>query len=242
MKIVYPRGGGGNWLGNTMHYLNIGRFVIPRVDTVFDGQRLGPIPVSHVFEVPDSSQPDQIWYWNSDPDRVLFSTNNRFNQWINTAHKNLEFQYGYDKQPLIERFFNLSNHCRWVMTDPIYHKYYCENIGLEYSDIFQQPAQFINNVYELMDRAGHKCTRNDDYMLASIENYKTTILHPEQILGNLDEIFWLAFCHSVSLSHGLTINSIITNDFDFKELQDAIEPISAECEKIAQAHMFTWTI
>lgn len=242
MKIVYPRGGGGNWLSNTMHYLHVGRFVIPKVNTVFDGQRFGPIPVSHVFEVPNSTQPDQIWYWNSDPDRVLFSTNNRFNHWLNTAHKNLFFILGYDKQPLIEQFFNLSNHCRWVMNDPIYYKYYCENIGLEYSDIFLNPGQFIEAVYGLMDSAGFSYTKNNSYMLDSIANYKTTILNPADYLGNLDEIFWLAFCHSISLSHGLQIDSIITNDFTFTQLQAAIEPISAACEKIAQAHMFTWTI
>ncbi len=79
-------------------------------------------------------------------------------------------------------------------------------------------------------------------MLDSIANYKTTILNPAHYVGNLDEIFWLSFCHSVSLSHGLPIDSIITNDFDFKQLQDAVAPISTECEKIARAHMFTWTI
>jgi len=242
MKIVYPRGGGGHWLSTTMYYLANGRFVVPQVNTIFDNQPRGPIRVSHVFEVQDSTQPDQIWYWTQDSDRVLFSTNHRFNHWINTAHKNLEFQYGYDRQPLIERFFNMSNHCRWVMADPLYYKYYCENIGLEYSDIFLNPGQFINSVYEIMDRAGHKCTPNDDYMLASIENYKSTLLNPNDILGNLDHIYWLSFCHSISLSQGLTIDSIITNDFDLKQLQQAIGPISAECEKIAQAHMFTWTI
>jgi len=242
MKIAYPRGGGGHWLSNTMWHIHKGQFNIPQVNTVFDGQEYGPIPITHVFEVPDSTQPDQIFFLNPDPGRVLFSTNNKFNHWINTAHKNLYHIYGYDKQPLVERFFNLSNHCRWIMNDPLYHKYYCENIGLEYSDIFLQPEQFIQDVYALMDRAGYKYIQNDNYMMASIDNYKTTILHPDQILGNLDEIFWLAFCHSVSLSHGLTIDSIITNDFSFNELRAAVAPISAECEKIAQAHMFTWTI
>jgi hypothetical protein len=241
MKIVYPRGGGGHWLANTIFNLSKPNPQLPRINVVYDTVNNGPVKeIEHAFEVDTPGQPDSIRLLVPVNERVLFSTEFLFNQWLNTAHKNLYYQYKYNQLPLVECFFQLSNHCKWLLGDANYHSHYCENIGLEYSDIFVDPEQFVQNLYTLMDQRARPYHKNTEFVYAAIDQYKSTVLDPELYHNNLNEMFWLAYCHAQSILQHMPINGIITMDHTLADLQAAIAPISVECAKLAQAQMFKW--
>lgn len=241
MKIVYPRGGGGHWLANTIFNLGKPNPQLPKVNVVYDTANCGPIKeIEHAFEVDTPGQPSNIRLLVPVDERVLFSTPYLFNQWLNTAHKNLYHQYKYNQLPLVECFFQLSNHCKWVLSDPAYRLHYCENIGLEYSNIFVDPEQFVQDLYALLDYMHKPYYKNTEFVFAAIEQYRSTVLDPELYYNNLDELFWLAYCHAQLILQHMPISGIITMDYTLADLQAAIDPISADCARLAQAQMFKW--
>ena len=108
--------------------------------------------------------------------KIVFFTNKPFNAYLNEASK-VQFNpsnYNLDQAPLFDKITTLLDTSRSWIKNANYHDYYYNNIGLEYSLIFQDPEKFVDNLYEILDSINLSYNKNRKYCLLSIKNYKKT--------------------------------------------------------------------
>ena len=239
IKVFYPRGGGGNWLSNLIWHLETANFSIPRVNVVFDGQPQCSIPFLHSFEVPDPAEGNQIVEHELSDHNVIFSCHYLFNHYINNATKVKYHIHGIHAMTIQQQLFELSNGFKYYLTNDIYKKYYCNVIDLDYALIFQNPEKFTTVLFEFLDAASINYTKNKDYVLASIDYYKSTCANPSDHNNNWASMLWLGACHAITILDQLPIE-IISPAADLETIAHVLQPHAEHYQQRISPLMFEW--
>jgi len=239
-RFIFPRGSGGSWLSNMIWNLQSRNFLIPSVNRVFDGLPRSTISFDHAFEIIDPNNPSSVVYVdaknNSD---FLFSTDALFVLYLNDAFK---VRYGLHKladRHLIDQLFDLTNSAMYIFNDDRYHRHYCRNIDLDYRLIFQEPVQFVQKLFALLDKTGIDYEKNQVYCMDSINYYKTTVADPMQQVGDLDNMIWLGACHAILSINNIPI-PVINDDVTMSELKEIFAPWNSYCMQKIFPMSFEW--
>lgn len=230
MKIFFPRGLGGNWLSNLIWHLEHNSLDLPQVDTVFDGQQLSTcVNLSHgvINEI----------YTPITSKIKLFSSRHLFTHYLNDATKVRYHIHKLHNRPELEQFFDLSNSARYFLSNKEYYNYYCKNIDLDYSKIFQDPDEFITCLFAILNNCNIQYTQNRRYVHESIEYYRSTVTNPEEHYNNPDSIIWLGCCHGVTLTDNLSLAGVIT---DLRTAQTLLKPYFAYCAERIEPELSKW--
>lgn len=239
--IIYPRGSGGNWLGNLIWHLENSNFELPNVDTVFDNEPKGSIKTTHGFEIYDPLTPNNIAYKAlRTANDVIFSSRYLFNHYLNNAVKVKYHIHRLDQQSLQQQLFELSNGACYYFTNQHYYDYYCGDITLDYSTVFTDSEQFATQLFALLNKLNRKFAPNLDYVLASIAYYRSTCPDPGDHYDNFQSILWLGCCQAITRMDNLSID-VIKPDSDLADLQRILMPHAQHFKSRVKPLMFEWT-
>jgi hypothetical protein len=176
--------------------------------------------------------------------KILFSTYAPFNFYLNESDK-IQFNpeiFNQGSRPFAEQFNSLTDSAKaWISYETI-RNYYYTNIDLDYKLIFCNPEKFIDDLFNILDTINLTYTKNKEYCYLSIENYKKTCINPRSVIGNLEDIYWLAWCHGLVM-----LNKIpLTGNFDFlnaqniQEIAEILTPVQITCMDITKSLCFFW--
>ena len=143
--------------------------------------------------------------------------------------------------PFADQLTVLTDNARGWLLDENFYKYYFDVVDLDHKTLFQTPKKFVDQLFNILDKTDLSYTKNTDYCLLSIENYKKTCIDPESIIGNMDSIYWLAWCHALKMIHKLPLtefNFLAANSID--EYANALKPIQNQCIEITKELYFPW--
>ena len=238
-KILYPRGNGGQWLGNLIWHLEHEDFSLPEVDVVFDGEICGSVPLSHVFEIMDQHRPDQITYLKRTANDLLFSHRYLFNHYLNVATKVEYHICRLGQQPWLTQFFKLSNTARYCLADQHYRDQYCDRIDLDYALIFTDPDKFCQTLFAVLNKLQVQYAANSQYVLHSMEYYRSTCVNPRDHFDRFDSVLWLGACHAIALIDNLQIEEPIQ---DSESAQRLLLPYTDYCKQRLWPHMLEWKL
>jgi hypothetical protein len=99
----------------------------------------------------------------------------------------------------------------------------------------------VSQLFLVLDRIGFKYTANTEYVLASIENYVATCENVNHIIGNWDNLKWLAACHAVTLLDSIEM-PVIQPDFDIKKIAHCMKPHAKHCLQRLEPFIAKWKI
>ena len=227
IKVIFPRGGGGNWLSNLIWHLETANFKLPTVNVIFDSQPQCSIPFSHGLTAV-RNQSD-----------ILFSCACLFNHYLNNAVKVKYHIHRINQLAYQSQLFELSNSVKHYLTDSEYYKFYCKNIDLNSALIFQNAEQFADVLLEFLDSAKIKYTTNKDYVLASIAYYQTTCANPSKHFDNWNSMLWLGACHAITILDQLPIE-VISPAADLETIAYVLQPHAEHYKQRITPLMFEW--
>ena len=239
IKVLFPRGGGGNWLSNLIWHLEKADYTLPNVKTVFDNEPKSSIPFSHKFEIPDPSCSNEILPLPLAKRNILFSCEQLFNHYINNAIKVKSQFHNIEQLNTQQKLFELSNGAKYYFNNAYYKEHYCCNIDLDYALIFQNPAQFADVLVKFLDSTNIKYTANKDYMLTSMAYYTTTCPTPSNHFDNWDSMLWLGACHAVTILDQLPID-VIPPDANTATVVQILQPHADHYRQRIRPLMFKW--
>ena len=240
--IIYPHGGGGSWLSNLIYHLETNDESLPAVELVFDHERNAKsIDFFHGVEW---YQPNKLTILDKSKwDRkILFSCVYAFNVYVNDTHK-IQYNknmFNYSVLPMIDQFHALTDNARHFISDINFKKFYCTNIDLDYSLVFQNPKLFITNLFNLLDELNVEYSHNIEYCLASIKNYRKTCLNPADHYGCYQSLIWLAWCHSLCLINNIQVNESLDELKSLSDLTDIFAPYQPQFLEMSKQHIFNW--
>jgi hypothetical protein len=238
-KIVYPRGGGGWWLNNLIYHLEQADWTLPGCQLLFDHTPRSSVVVCHAFDVADAAADRIVAHCLLDQ-ALVFGTDKTFNIYLNFAGKVEYPQYVLGDRSIMEQFQQLTDDAVYFATDTTYRRYYCDRIDLHYQQIFQQPRQFAQRLFDLLDGLDIQYTKNTQYVIDSCANYRRTCWNPAHYTGRLDSLVWLAWCHAWVMRSGQQLSTYIGPDSTQAQICDIIGPYSTACALATQAEVFDW--
>lgn len=226
--ICWPRGSGGNWLGNLIWRLENNKFELPGIDVIFDGQTLSnSFEFSHRYNILDGKTPtfDQLFI-NAEY-KINFSSPCWFTQYLNDAVK---VRYHIEKigeKSLTGQFYLLTDSAKYILTDPLWQQTWNMPGDLEYSLLSQNPDKFITQLFGILDKFDIKYSPNKEYCRRSIDHYKSTCPNTIDHLNNFDSLLWLAWCHADAIIGKKSLPESIMADATLESIKAIIEPVSA---------------
>lgn len=231
--ILYPVGGGGQWLSNLIHALNCADFNIAASSLNFHHSTWTKTNLVSV----------QHWSNNAGPSKEphdydsFCGPKSSFISFINACVKLWPYHDSFISLPLIENFFHLTDDAKWRMgNDPVFNNLYLNCISLNSDLLFTSPNQFGQQLFDLLNRFKIKHTDNIDFVLKSIDNFKLTC-HLSEHFGNIQSLAWQAWCHALILEHNIPLDLNISNNFDgFLEFVDHNNTLF---KNITQEHFLT---
>jgi len=225
--ICYPRGSGGYWLNNLIWRLETSQFDLPDVDVVFDGQPTSAnFLQSHLFNLVDGKTATFDESCKGD-NLIKFSSPCWFNQFINDAVKVRYRILNLSDQSIIDQFYTLTNSAVYILTDTLWQKTWEHPGELDYKLLIEDPDQFIDRLFSVLDRCSIKYTRDRSYCHSSIEYYKSTCPDPSKHLNNFNSLLWLAWCHAHILINNQPLPATIPTDATVDAICKIVEPVSA---------------
>lgn len=245
-SVVFPRGGGGNWLSNLIYKLESGDTAQSKtqVGQVFDGMpRTSSMKFKHYFDLLPITR-ELVFYVDPDEHYLLFSTDCSFNLYLNDAIKikmNPVFDSNIIDAPLIDKFFEFSDSARYLLTDPLYLQNYYQNIDMDLKDVFVDPEQFVDNLFELLDRENIKYTPNKNYALESCQQFVTTCPNPKDYVDNWTSVEWLAWAHAVLSINDIQFEQNFEQASTIEELQTILQPFRELVLEKTKGLYFTWS-
>jgi hypothetical protein len=245
IALIFPIGGGGHWLNSTIRGLETGNKILPNSNnTVWFDHSLQSTNIhagSHgaswatgIFIKDDLST-----YKHT----ILFSTEYLFNLYLLNASKallNKNRSGNILHLTMIEQFFALSNHARFMIANQDYSNFYCKNITLNTRLIFQEPLQFITNLFDVLDNCQIAFDRDYDFCLQSIELFLKTCERPTDHLGNFESQSWVSWCHALSLIYNLPLDGILANAESINDIASILYPHKDQFIKLTDPMMFYW--
>ena len=171
---------------------------------------------------------------------IVFSTDRKFNLYLNFCVKQRYAFYNVDQLPLSQQIFDLSNTGKFVFQNPLIQQCYCEHIDLDYALLFNDPERFLHTLYSILAAERVKFNLNQSYALHSIDNYTKSVLNPADVIDCAESPIWWAWCHAVSLMHDIPVNGMIAQARSMADLAHILEPAVQTARDIALANCFTW--
>jgi hypothetical protein len=243
--IVYPIGGGGHWLSSVIRQLEFKNKVLPHPQentTWFDQLRLSDrieTPHGASWQTGNFIKDDLSSYKKI----ILFSTEYLFNLYlldVGKAKFNPMRNGNILDLSIVEQFFSLTDYARFIITDQDYVNFYCKNIQLNSRLIFQDPEQFIIDLFDLLDNNQLPFDRDRDYCLQSINIYLKTCMNPKDHLGNFESLSWLGWCHALSMIYNLPLNGILKTAESIDDIASILYPHKDQFIKLTKPMMFYW--
>ena len=206
--ILYPMGGGGHWLSYILWMLEQDRMDFDKPVVNFHQQpECKKIHITHVL---DKSHIESNQY-------CRFSSEYSFNSYINFYVKKRiadNFQ-NFNQFDFLEQLRALSNDARWRMGDE-FLKEYTDHLDLDYKNIFLNPVEFKDQLNIILSNANFSKLSDQGFIDCAIEIFIPTVINPADHVGNYQSTAWLAWCHSICLTHGID-----TNGVDFTNMDNA---------------------
>lgn len=141
------------------------------------------------------------------PDDLVFGGPYGFHYYLNFWHKHrvANNYLNFAQQTPYQQFCQLSDEALWIQTDPAWMQSYANRVNIDFANIWQNPAQFVQQLYQVLDQLCIKYTANDQFVKSMLGHYQHTCVPVQDFLGNIDQLPWLAWCHAQALAHGTTI-------------------------------------
>ena len=207
--ILYPIGGGGQWLANLIYSLNCQDFNIVASTLNFhcdQWKKTDLISIRHWPNQGPTLEPHTNDVFSGNQAQFIFFINAYVKRWLHHDE--------FVNLPVIEKFFYLSNDARWRMgNDPAFNNLFRNHISLDADLLFVDPDKFVRQLFGLLDRHNITYANNLDFVLKSIDNFKLTC-HVDDHYGNVQSSAWQAWCHALSLEHDIAVDVNIREDFD----------------------------
>lgn len=225
--VVFPRGGGGNWLSNLIYNLEQGcpPLVSLATGVAYDGHTRTPtIPFRHAYDIIDHSI---VYYVDPNQPAWLFSTNCVFNLYLNDIVKvrlNPVFDTNILDQTPLERFATFTDSANYLLTDQLYASTYYNNIDLDLSAVFQNPAHFVDQLFDLLDQEQVIYTRNHQYAVESCRQFANTCPDPADYINNWSSVEWLAWCHAILMINRVEIGQDLAQATTLDKIAQALRP------------------
>lgn len=109
-------------------------------------------------------------------------------------------------------FFLLSNDAVWRQSEK-FATQYLNHICSDADQLFLQPYAFIDSTYAVLEKSKINFCQNTDDFLIGIKNFTKTCFDL-QVLNNVQNLAWLAWCHAIHLVLNLPCPMDITTEFD----------------------------
>lgn len=238
--FLYPHGGGGSWLNNLIFNLENNVMELNKVSKVFDNLKKSSIRFSKKL---DYFEKHIVTIYDFDEySEKVFCSKHPFNLYLNEANKVQLHLLKIDKKNFNEQFNILTSSAHGQITDINFKKYYYNNVDLDISLAFTDSDRFIDDLFFILDEHNIIYTKNRDYCKLSIENYKSTCLNPDTIIGNMESIFWLAWCHALKMIHKipLTISFNFIEADNIDSISTALFPIQEQCQILTKPLYYSW--
>lgn len=114
---------------------------------------------------------------------------------------------------------------------------YKNNIDLYVDWLYNDKLRFCNKLYEILDENDITYTKNTDFVLASIENYLSTMPNINDYFDNWNSMFWLGWCHAVVMNKKINIEVDMYNCKDIECIGNALLPYRDICIDEIQKHV-----
>jgi len=238
--IVFPRGGGGNWLSNLIHNLEQGCPPLVQPGTAYDGRtRTQSIPFRHGYDITEQGI---VYYVDPTQPYWLFSTNCAFNLYLNDIVKvrlNPAFATNTLYQTPLERFGTFTDSARYLLTDPLHAQTYYSDIDLDLAMVFQNPDKFVEQLFALLDQAEITYTKNSLYAVESCKQFAATCPDPMDYINQWDRVEWLAWCHAVLMRENILIPADLSRLTTVDNIAQALKPFQQSVLEQTQKTYFT---
>jgi hypothetical protein len=244
--IVFPRGGGGNWLSNLIHRLETGcpaqEQTDPSVGLTYDGQkRTNSVKFRHLYDIKSTGQTE--YYVDDGVPYLLFSTACAFNLYLNDSVKvrmNPRFENNIVELPWIDQFFVLSDSARYLLTDQQYANNYYRCIDLDLEKVFTDPESFVVDLFAYLDSLDLVYQPDRDYAVASCQQFAKTCPNPANYLDQWTCTEWLAWSHTLLNINNIEIPADLQLCNNLHEVSALLMPFRDFCLTNTNGKYFTW--
>lgn len=205
--IRYPHGAGGMWLSHVVWCLEQDQFLIDPIAPVNFHQH--SVTGSVEFGHDDVSASD-----------LVFGGACGFHYYLNfwRKHRVANNYLNFNQLTPYQQFCQLSDEALWIQADPAWAKSYADQVHINFANIWQDPAQFAQQLYRTLDQLEIKYTSNDQFVESMIQHYRLTCVPVQEFVGNVSQLPWLAWCHAQALAHNTAIPFDINNSIIWDQL------------------------
>lgn len=244
-KIVflYPHGGGGSWLNNLIYHLETRDKTFPAVSVIYDGQQKSSIPVLHPIGWGNGTTMDKPadLLDGEYEKKIMFSTSSPFNLYLNYMVK-IAFGNAYKMHelPMLEQFFQLTNQARHWLENKAFADVYYRNIDLDYRLIFQDPKQFINQLFDILDSVEFEYDPDHEYALTHLVGYQKTCPNPTDYFNNQYQLAWLSWCHALTFTNNIQIDGQFSKAVTVEDIAKLLKPHQNKFTDLTHSLMFNW--
>lgn len=195
LTIVYPHGEGGHWLGNLFYSLITDNWSLTQPDLFFHDYRV--YPQTTAFNLIHAGE-----------ELETFKVIGSFCSYRSQYHSFCNGYYKIWKEKrqdlnLLDQLLALEQDVHWRLNLD-FNKTYLNNILIESNLIFDDPENFIDQVYKLLDTYNISHYSNTEYAYKAIDNFKNTCWG-NKVLGDTNSLAWLAWCCGVGRHNNIDV-------------------------------------
>ena len=178
LTIHLPGGAGGNWLSNLIYHLE------NNLDT-------SQQTVGINFHRTSSSPSIELTHQKTHDGVIFYNGEFQFDIYLNVIEKWIFADLTFNKKSNDEQFHRM-------FTEAVTKLSYLDfDKDLNFDYLFTNPAQFALDLFDKLDQANIKYTKNIDQVLLAIANFRKTCIDPAKYYDNFDTIHWVAWCWGI---------------------------------------------
>jgi hypothetical protein len=197
LRISYPGGAGGQWLGNLIFSLEHNQEPTQEQINWHSNKNKKSFKTKFTHNVEDKSL-------------VFFNGRAVFNIYLNVVKK---LRHN-EQQDITEKFETLASEASSKLF------FLKERIDLNWDYIFLDSPKFVDQLFTILNNFNINHTQNQKICELAIKNYKKTCVDPELYFDNFDSEEWLGWCTGVS-KHLWWDWPLVT---DLDQLREFLEP------------------
>jgi hypothetical protein len=197
LRISYPGGAGGQWLGNLIFSLEHNQEPTQEQLNWHSNKNKKSFNTKFTHNVEDKSL-------------VFFNGRAVFNIYLNVVKK---LRHN-EQQDITEKFETLASEASSKLF------FLKERIDLNWDYIFLDSPKFVDQLFTILNNFNINHTQNQKICELAIKNYKKTCVDPELYFDNFDSEEWLGWCTGVS-KHLWWDWPLVT---DLDQLREFLEP------------------
>jgi hypothetical protein len=185
LLVCYPSGAGGWWLSNLIHKLETNSFFNEATAVVnfHKHTHSNSVYLSHYPITPIDKDLLENTY------KINFTGNCLFNFYLNVVHK-----LYFDSNKLGLTDISYPQDCHLLSCESLNKFNFPSNADLDYGLIFTNHSLFIDNLFQILDTAKFKYTKNVEICKLSIDQFKHSCPNPGNYYLDYDNIVWQGWC------------------------------------------------